>query len=904
MPTGAHAADDIISSGQMSSGPTENWCENDLVESGGTAVHATIIPAGATTVAAQRRDLVDEAWSREDRSTLSPNRGPIYPTSTYIVSSGQMSSGLVEGYHGFAYWNEIVLGGGTAVQNQVTASGHVYVSSAGVTQSDTISSGGFEVVSAGGSAYYATVSAGGVLEGGGMVVDGLVYGQLNGVQVGRNGPFLFGLTDVESGGIASDVTVVDNAGLNLQGGIAISTTVLDGALDLEYGGKEQNAYLSGPSAYMDVGSGCSAYYDIVLGGTMVVESGLESQSGPAAAYTYVASGGVLSNADVAEGAQIGAGGLLINSAFAQDTEVEAGGVLYDTAVTGYITSGKLTSVAGGVDSGAVVSSGGLIDVEKLSTDADIQSGGLLLIEPTQYMISGSAVVEYGSARSAYVESGGTIAINDIQFNTIVWNGSSSLPDAVEGVTFESGSVLSFRVVDFQSNYTDPGVITAPDGLVGSNTFSGANLVIGSAIVEDAVVLAVGAGRIGAATVENGGLLYIEADAADVENVTVLAGGLVQGDNDFQGGYLQGATVVYGVVLSAAIGAAATMTVESGGLAANVSIVDDAASTMAVLSGGSAALTYVGEWDTLTVASGGMVSGTEADFDNADIYVYGSAADTTLANFGFSPGGGEMFVLGSATGVQVEIGGTLADYGAVSGVRVSSGGLFIDDSGTPATGVTVLAGGVVDLYGAILYSGASATLAGTLSGYGEVVEDGPGTLVMNAASTSGFTGEILLSAGTVELARAGEAAKAQVVFAENGNFATLLVETADRPASATAFSPILNNFDNADDRLDLAGLAFVSGARATVSGGVLTLKDGGYSARFTLAGATATRYLAVSDGKGGTMVHAAVGAGTQALTQAAAAFAAPAAASHSGHDLQSARVEVLACGAAAYRPAIA
>jgi hypothetical protein len=58
-----------------------------------------------------------------------------------------------------------------------------------------------------------------------------------------------------------------------------------------------------------------------------------------------------------------------------------------------------------------------------------------------------------------------------------------------------------------------------------------------------------------------------------------------------------------------------------------------------------------------------------------------------------------------------------------------------------------------------------------------------------------------------------------------------------------------NFDTGKDSLDLAGLAFVSGATAVVSGSTLVLTDGGHAYDFALGGSVAPSYVVTKDGTG-------------------------------------------------------
>jgi hypothetical protein len=88
------------------------------------------------------------------------------------------------------------------------------------------------------------------------------------------------------------------------------------------------------------------------------------------------------------------------------------------------------------------------------------------------------------------------------------------------------------------------------------------------------------------------------------------------------------------------------------------------------------------------------------------------------------------------------------------------------------------------------------------------------------------------------------------------------------AAGGTFASTIEGFSGAGEELDLRSLAFVAGASAAVSGGVLVLSDGGKSYDFKLAGTVAGGYLVASDGHGGSVIDPKTGA----FAQAAAAFA--------------------------------
>src|ERR1022692_4648421 len=103
--------------------------------------------------------------------------------------------------------NQIISSGVTSSGLTVSSGNELLVLSGGVTDNSTVLSGGTEFVSAGGLAANTRVSAGGVLSGPGTMT-GLQnhdYGSVSGVLVG--GGFDGGTLIVESGGVASGVTI-------------------------------------------------------------------------------------------------------------------------------------------------------------------------------------------------------------------------------------------------------------------------------------------------------------------------------------------------------------------------------------------------------------------------------------------------------------------------------------------------------------------------------------------------------------------------------------------------------------------------------------------------------------------------------------------------------------------------
>ena len=223
-------------------------------------------------------------------------------------------------------------------------------------------------------------------------------------------------------------------------------------------------------------------------------------------------------------------------------------------------------------------------------------------------------------------------------------------------------------------------------------------------------------------------------------------------------------------------------------------------------------------------------------------------------------------------------------GLADATTVTSGGELVVSRGGLVDGATVgidasldnagtLSGAFVDR-GQIVYSGgAASTLGGSLSGAGKLLDEQAAELTVSAGAAS-FTGTAELQQGVLDLATAEGLGKGRVDFLANGDTKTLRIEADDTPASGRLFASPLESFDAADDRLDLRSVAFVKGATATVSGSTLTVRDGTYTAAFTLTGSKAAAYVVGADGAGGILVHAAATPSAAALTEAAAGFGAP------------------------------
>jgi autotransporter passenger strand-loop-strand repeat protein len=185
--------------------------------------------------------------------------------------------------------------------------------------------------------------------------------------------------------------------------------------------------------------------------------------------------------------------------------------------------------------------------------------------------------------------------------------------------------------------------------------------------------------------------------------------------------------------------------------------------------------------------------------------------------------------------------------------VLSGGEAYVASGGLAFGTTVQNGGLLLDDGEVRIAG-SGTLAGILAGSGVLLKTGGGGDLVLGGLGADFTGDALISGGTIELATSGALGRGSVTFSQpTAGSARLQIDAADAPAAGRTFSETISNFDGPGEDIDLRSLAFVPGASATVVGHDLVLTDGGKAYTFELAGGVAGAYPVLGDGHGGTQI---------------------------------------------------
>jgi autotransporter passenger strand-loop-strand repeat protein len=649
-----------------------------------------------------------------------------------------------------------------------------------------------------------------------------------------------GLETISAGGVANNITIasgglVSGPGAVDSGVIAgeIDGALLQGGITLAVGGVVSGGVNEGTV------SGHGVIDDVLFSGAgAILETGgqLNNVTLQERPIGNGAIEGAVANIDSGASAEFVTlstfTDLRVNSGgVAAYTTVSSGGVAYVAGNASFDTvlSGGFVDVYnGGVTSGDVIYSGGFEDIAELGSSGTSISATLS---------GGTESVGYGGvASNGAVDSGGRLVLADgaLATGTIVYAGG----------TIELESIYVTFAFTVSSSYV-------------SQSLDGAT-VAGGAVVFDQTTIA-SAGRL---TLAAGAML---------DNVTVNSGGVLGGPGELTG---PSGDSVYGLISGVALGDAhgghAQVSVEQGGVASAVTLAGFG-DVLTLLSGGSAVGTHVTSgYATLLVDAGAATSDTVLAGVGAVEQLLGSARATTI-----SAGGAEYVASGGLTVLtQVKRGGLESVLGGAtaSAAVVSSGGDLTVAAGGRARNASVLAGGVLVDNGAAVWVGAGvSTFAGVLSGSGNLYEGGPGTLVLSG-DQSAFSGEAIISGGTIELASASGLGAAALDFAGTAR-QTLKIDAADRPSSGQTFATALIDFDSSSATyVDLTGLAFVAGAKATISGSTLTLTDGAYAASFTLSGHAASKYAVFSDGAGGTIIRAAVGSTVAPLlVHAMAAF---------------------------------
>lgn len=826
---------------------------------GGTA-SGTLIHAGTETV-----------QGGSDQSAT------VYSSGTLIVSSGGTASGAAVSSGGALD----VLSGGAEVSGTVFSGGSETVSSGGTASGTTVSSGGTLTVSSGGTAnatwldYAATLNVSGIASGANIGGTETIFwgGEDFAATIGQ------GTQVVLSGGVTSNVNVDGYYATQIisSGGFAYNTSAPYGVVHVRGGGHFEGGSVGSDMSYegynaLYLETGANSYATTVLpGGYEEVGSGAEAD------YGHVSSGGrlVVDVGGLAYGATVDSGGSLFGAGSIEDSSIN-GSVSGVTLVPGWwygtflgtggvgsnLTVEAPLTLNGGSLSGGVVSSGGTVMVSSggVASGVGVSSGGAILVSSggvdtsaTLYTGGAEIVSSGGVASGTIVSSGGTLTVSSGgASDAVVWSGGRLVLQAgatASGATINAGGVAEFVQFSIGNGQT----FTLSSAYTSANV-SGVTIAGGGVVLDQTAI-------------SHGGTMSL-GSGARTSNVTVLSGGVLDGP-----GELVATDTVYGLASGVALGDTAgghgQLFVQSGGVISGL-LEKGRYDLVDVASGGLTVAGHVtGGQANLVIEQGAVASGTVVTGVGNAEGVFGSSVNAVVSSAGTEA----VESGGVARAATVAKGGAEIVYagGSASGTKVLSGGVLSVATGANASTTVVSSGGTLVDNGQAIWSGTVAsTLGGALSGAGSLVKRGAGTLTISA-DASGFTGKAVISGGVLELATAGGLGGAAIDFAAPTGSAKLKIDAADQPANGASFAETLIDFDKLARSIDLAGLPFSSGATATLSGTTLTVSDGGYTAAFTLSGTAAASYVAVSDGAGGTLIHAKAGAATMPLVHAMAAF---------------------------------
>ena len=674
-------------------------------------------------------------------------------------------------------------------------------------------SGSTEIIVAGATADGVTVSSGGALEIAGLTVESGATASLESV---ASTATVSGAT-LMSGAMIDllSATVLSGGKIRVSsGGVAIATQVLSGGEAIVQGGGASGTIVLG-GGYQLVSSGGVADGTTLSGGREYVSSG------GVASATTVSSGGaeVVFSTGSASGTVLSSGGeeVVSSGGVASATTILGGGKAVISSggrgIDATVSSGGLDYVlASGTATGTVVSAGGQERVSSsgVASATKVLSGGL------EYVLSG------GRAVGATVSSGGT--------ETIYSGG------AVNGVTVDTGGQID--------DYGTVSAAALSGGLLAINGAGAASGITGFGTV----IYADGATSLDA-VLGGGSILYEAGPDAAFTGAAVESGATLL----ISGGLASGTMVRSGALEH----------VLAGGVAIDTTVQSDGVEF--VQAAGSARGTVVSGGYQL-VSSGGVASETTVLIGGRQYVSSGGHASATILSSG---GAQTVFSTGSAIGTVISSGGeeVVSSGGVASTTTISNGGRDEIFSGGTASGLSLLSGGVVVDNGEVLITGAGA-LAGTLDGSGSVVETGGGDLLLSGA-VAGFSGDAVISGGTIELGAYRALGTGSVTFVEPATgSAVLQIDAADAPAAGGTFANTIDDFSGAHEDIDLRSIAFVAGATATVVGTTLVLTDGGKTYKFNIAGSVAGAYPVLSDGHGGTLIDPQVAR----FAQTAAAFA--------------------------------
>jgi autotransporter-associated beta strand protein len=280
-----------------------------------------------------------------------------------------------------------------------------------------------------------------------------------------------------------------------------------------------------------------------------------------------------------------------------------------------------------------------------------------------------------------------------------------------------------------------------------------------------------------------------------------------------------------------------------------------------------AIDFIGGVNSLTLEAGYSIIGNVVAFSTADSLVLGGDADGTFALSSLTQFIG--FGLFEKTGLSTWTltGTTSADtpWTITSGVlAVSSDGNLGNDTNSTIDELSFDGGTlkfladfttgrqiVLNTNGTFDTSGHNATLAGLISGDGELIKIDAGVLTLSHSNA--YSGGTLLNGGTLDVAVLGAAGAGQITFGAGTEILKI-----ENPA-LSHLTGTLNSFGDpiqvtaVGDIIDLTGLSFAKHAKVSYSPktDILSLTSGGVTDMLTVVAPHGATFALSSDGSHGT-----------------------------------------------------
>jgi autotransporter-associated beta strand protein len=643
--------------------------------------------------------------------------------------------------------------------------------------------------------------------------------------------------------------------LSITGAITASGGVLDlgggsqntsGAVTFS-GGTVQNGTLTSSASGFDAQSGSVS---AVLGGSVALNKSTSGALTLSGVNTYTGGTTVTAGSLFLSG---GSNRLSITGAV-----TVAGGVL-DLGGHGQSTSGTVTLSGGGVQNGTLTSSGGAFDAQSGSVSAVLggssalnktTGGALTLSAVNTYsggtsVSAGSLLLTGGSNRlslsGALTASGGVLDLGG-------YSQSTSGTVTLSGATVQNGTLTSTGTAFVAQGGSVSAVLAGTQALAktgsGTLTLSGANSYSGGTTVNaGSLLLSGGSNRLSlsGAITASGGVLDLGGYSQSTSGTVTLSGATVQ----------NGTLTSTGTAFVAQSGSVSAVLAGTQGLnkTGNGTVTLSSANTYSggtnvsagslLLSGGSNRLSNLG---AITSAGGVLnLGGNGQSTSGVVTFAGGTVQSGTLTALGSAfaaQSGTADVVLAGTQGLTKTTGGSmwLGLANTYSGATtVSQGTLVLGLGGT--TGSLNVASSVSVGAGASLTFNRSNTAAqGTdfaslVTGGGNVVQAGSGTLVLSGTNT--YSGTTALLSGTLAINSSNALGTSSLIIGNN----TTLDSTSNAAVTLASVTPqswsgAFTFTGSRDLNLGTGAVTLGADSNVTVGAGTLTV-GGGIGGAFAL-----------------------------------------------------------------------